>query len=106
VLLVHALPGIALLFADQGDVERAVELYSLAATFDWVANSKWFADIAGDEIEGVAAQLPPDVVEAAKARGGALDVWETAEKLVNELEEMGWGIENQQPDLSPRGIGS
>lgn len=34
------------------------------------------------------------------------DVWETAENLLVELEEMGWGIENQQPDLSPRGIGS
>ena len=91
MLLVHALPGIALLFADQGDMERAVELYALASTFDWVAKSKWFADIAGDEIEEVAAELPSDVVDAAQSRGRDLDVWETAGNLLAELEEMGWG---------------
>ena len=59
--LTHTLPGIALLFVDQGQVERAVELYALAATQGIVANSKWFDDIAGDEIARAAAGLPAEV---------------------------------------------
>ncbi len=89
--LVHALSGIALLFADQGEVERAVELYALASTYGIVANSKWFADIAGDEIAAVAVGLPAEVVEATKVRGRALDLWETADELLVELDELGWG---------------
>ncbi len=84
--LAHVLPGIALLFADRGDAERAVELYALASTFGVVANSKWFADIAGDEITSAAEELPVEVVEAAKTRGGELDLWETAAGLLEEFE--------------------
>jgi tetratricopeptide (TPR) repeat protein len=88
--LFHTLPGIALLFADQGDIERAVELFALASTLGMVANSKWFADIAGDEIAAAAKSLPPEVTEAAKARGRARDLWETANELLQELEKRGW----------------
>ena len=92
--LTHTLPGIALLFVDEGEVERAVELYSLASTQGIVANSKWFADIAGEEIAAAAAQLPAEVVEAARARGQSLDMVETGKKLLNELAEKGWGNED------------
>jgi len=92
--LIHTLPGIALLFADQDKIERAVELYALASTQGIVANSKWFADIAGDEIAAASAKLPPEVIEAAKARGRARDLWETAEELLEELEALGWNTKN------------
>jgi len=95
LVLVHILPGIALLFADQGEVERAVELYALASTQGIVANSKWFADIAGDEIASTAEGLPVDIAKTAKARGRALDLWETAEALLEELEELGWDSADQ-----------
>ena len=72
--------------ADQGEVERAVELYALAATQGIVANSKWFADIAGNEIANTAAGLPVEIIEAAKARGQELDLWQTAEVLLDEFE--------------------
>jgi len=88
--LVHTMPGIALLFSDQGEIERAVELYALASTQGIVANSKWFADIAGDEIAETAAKLPAEVIETTKARGRALDLWDTAVELLNELEGLGW----------------
>ncbi len=95
--LTHTLPGIALLFADQGEVERAVELYALASTYGIVSNSKWFADIAGDEIASAAEGLPDEVAETAKARGRELDLWEMAEELLVELDERGWG-ESEPPD--------
>jgi len=97
ITLIHALPGIALLFADDGEVERAVELYALASTQGIVANSKWFDDIAGDEIAAASAKLPAEVVEAAKARGRARDLWETAEELLEELRERGWNSAELEP---------
>ena len=60
--LFHTLPGIALFYADKAEIERAVELYALASTLGMVANSKWFDDIAGDEIAAAAEELPAEVV--------------------------------------------
>jgi hypothetical protein len=85
--LAHALPGIALLFVDLGDKERAVEIYTLASTLGMVANSKWFADIAGDEIAAITADLPPEVVDAAKGRVQEPVSWEKAKELLQELEK-------------------
>jgi tetratricopeptide (TPR) repeat protein len=84
--LMYALPAIALLLADRGEVERAVELYALASRFPFVANSRWFEDVAGKQIAAVAATLPPDVVAAAQERGRARYLWDTAEELLAELE--------------------
>jgi tetratricopeptide (TPR) repeat protein len=88
--LAHTLPGIALLFADLGDSERAVAFYSCASTMGLVANSKWFDDIAGDQIRAVADLLAPEVTKAAQERWSSLDLWEGAEQLVVELKQAGW----------------
>jgi hypothetical protein len=99
--LTHSIPGVALLFADQCDIERAVELYALAATNGIVANSKWFDDIAGDQIARASERLPSEVVEAAKERGRALDLWEIARALLVELGEMGWCNMDEGLDPTP-----
>jgi predicted ATPase/DNA-binding SARP family transcriptional activator len=80
------LPVLALLLLEQGEPERAVELYALASRHPHVANSRWFEDVAGRHIAAVAETLPPEVVAAAQARGRARDVWQTAEELLAELE--------------------
>jgi len=90
VPLLHLMPIIAVVLADAGEVERAVELYALAETHPFVANSRLFEDIAGRFVEAAAAALPPDVVEAAQARGQALDWWDTAAELLDELPKLGW----------------
>ena len=51
-----------------------------------VGNSVWFADVVGNEITAAAESLPPEVVAAAKDRGRARDLWETARELLAELE--------------------
>jgi hypothetical protein len=51
-----------------------------------VANSRWFEDIAGREIETLAETLPPEVAANAKERGRARDLWATVEELLAELE--------------------
>jgi hypothetical protein len=70
--------------------ERAVELYALAESQPFVANSQLFEDIAGKHVAATAATLPADVVEAAQTRGRARDWWETAEELLAELRALGW----------------
>jgi tetratricopeptide (TPR) repeat protein len=87
----YSLPAAALLLMDGRErsptaVERAVELYALASRYGFVANSRWFEDVAGREISAAAEALPPDAVAAAKERGRARDLWATVEELLAELE--------------------
>jgi hypothetical protein len=79
------LSGIALLLADGGQAERAVEVYALVAKYPLVANSRWFNEVAGREMAAVAAQLPPQAAQAARARGEAADLWQAAVELLETL---------------------
>ena len=65
--------------------EQAVELYALASRYPYVANSRWFEDIAGRHIAAVAATLPPDAVAAAQERGKARDLEATVAELLVKL---------------------
>ena len=78
--------GVALLLATIGHVARAVEIWTLAKSHPFVANSKWFEDAAGRELAALAATLPPEVAAAARERGQRLELWPTAETLLAELE--------------------
>jgi predicted ATPase len=83
--LQYALPMTALLLIDLGQAERAVEIYALASRYGSVADSRLWEVIAGRELAAVAAVLPPEVADAAKARGRARDLWATVEELLVEL---------------------
>jgi hypothetical protein len=83
--LLYALPPAAHLLVDEGEVERAVELYALALQQPFVAHSRWFEDIVGRHVAAAAEALPPEVVAAAQERGRARDLWATAHELVAEL---------------------
>jgi tetratricopeptide (TPR) repeat protein len=81
----QSLPAMALLLADGGEVEQAVELYALVSRFPYAVHSRWFEDVAGREITAAAEALPPEVVAAAQERGRARDLWATVEELLDEL---------------------
>jgi tetratricopeptide (TPR) repeat protein len=83
------LPAAALLAADADRPERALELYSLARQFGYIRNSRWFADVACRELDEVRASLAAEKAAEAAARGREMDVWETAETLLRELNG-GW----------------
>jgi len=83
--LLLTLPVVARLLAEQGQAERAVEVYALASRYPYVANSRWYEDLVGQRIAAVAATLPPEVVAAAQERGRARDPWATAEEMAAEL---------------------
>lgn len=70
---------------NDGDAERALVLSALAGRYPYVANSRWIADIVGGDVDEWAASLAPDAATAARARGRALDLWETAEELIVEF---------------------
>jgi tetratricopeptide (TPR) repeat protein len=83
--IMYCLPVAALLAADAGHTERAIELYSLAQRFGHITNSLWFEAIACRELEGVLASVPPEAAAAAAARGRELDLWATVEALLRDL---------------------
>jgi hypothetical protein len=83
--LMVTLAGIALLLADEGQIERAVELYALASRYPFVANSRWFEDVVGNTLAEVAATLPAERVAVLQERGRARDVVTTAAELLAEL---------------------
>jgi tetratricopeptide (TPR) repeat protein len=87
--LQFALPMAALLLADSGDSERAVEVYAQARRFGIVAHSRLWEDIAGRQITALSAALPPDVVAAAQERGRTRDLWATVEDLLAACEGRG-----------------
>lgn len=82
-----AVSGIALMLADEGEVERATELYALALRHPFVANSRWFEDVIGRQIESAASSLPPEVIRKARERGQARDLEATLAELLEELKE-------------------
>lgn len=83
-LAIHALPAIALLEADQGKIERAIELYAFASKYPYVANSKWFEDVAGRHIASLAVALPSETVTTAQAHGISLEFWEAVKQWLVE----------------------
>jgi tetratricopeptide (TPR) repeat protein len=83
--LLYGLPAAALLLADAGEHERAVEIYALACRYPFVANSCWFEDVAGQHLAEVAATLPQEIAAAARERGQARDLDATVAELLTEL---------------------
>ena len=78
--------AMALLLADEGQGERAVELYAMASRYPLVANSRLLEDLVGRRMAAVAAQLAPEVATAAQARGRAGDLEAAVADLRAELE--------------------
>ena len=87
--LMHLMPIIPVVLVEDEDdrlKERAIELYELAKSIPFVANSRLFEDIAGRHIRNAAANMPPEVVAAAQERGRALDLDAAVRELLEELE--------------------
>jgi len=83
--LVTGLPVVALLLVDENQIERAVEIYSQIESHPIVGRSRWWRGTIGIEIDRAGASLSSRVLEAAKARGKSLDLWETAGGLLDEF---------------------
>ena len=84
---VTAVAAVALFLAEQGQPERAVELYATASRYPFISNSRWLEDVVGKHIAALALTLSPQVVAAAQERGRARDLDATVAGLLVELEE-------------------
>jgi predicted ATPase/DNA-binding SARP family transcriptional activator len=83
--VLYALPAAALLLADRGAAERAVEVYACASHYGFVANSCWFEAVAGEPLGAATAHLPEELAGAARARCEALEWDAMAVELLAEL---------------------
>jgi hypothetical protein len=84
------IPGVVALLLEEGQRERAVELYAMACSrYPFVAESRWFEDLIGQHVTAAAATLPPAVVEAARARGRDRDPEGTVAELLDRLGKAG-----------------
>jgi predicted ATPase len=84
----EVLPCLALVWAREGQVERAVELYALCdKVMEGAPGCPAIEDQYGRPIREAAKSLPPEVVAAAQERGRARDWESTAKELLAELEQ-------------------
>lgn len=79
------LVGISTLLARQGDAERGLELYSLAARHRFVGDSHWFADAFGHYIERSIGESSDVSLGKAGADGENNDLWGIADALLVEF---------------------
>jgi predicted ATPase len=82
---VTALAAAALFLIEQGQPERAVELYATASRYGLVSSSCFFQNVFGRPIAAAAAGLPPEVVAAARERGQARDLATVVADLLTEV---------------------
>ncbi|MBN1814506.1 MAG: tetratricopeptide repeat protein [Anaerolineae bacterium] len=83
--LVYVLAAMVLFLVDEGQAERATELYALVSRYPLVANSRWIEDVVGQHMATAATALSPEVIGAAQERGRALDPSITAAALLEAL---------------------
>ena len=94
ISLLHVLPIMSLFLTADNDFNlkvKGIEVYTLVFNHPFIKCSPFFYDIVGKEVESVLAELPEEIVLSAKSRSKGLSYWETAEKLLEELTEQGWG---------------
>jgi hypothetical protein len=82
---IRVLPSAALWLATERQLERAVEVYALAQRYPHIANSRAYQDVFGLPLAAAAASLPPEIVQAAQARGQAQDLEATVRELLAEI---------------------
>jgi len=80
-----SLSGIALLLAHKGDLEVAIELWTLLSRYPLISAGQLFEDTVGRKLADAAAALPPETVAAAEERGLARHLNTTAAEMLAKL---------------------
>jgi tetratricopeptide (TPR) repeat protein len=80
--LLELLPALALYLVRQGELTRGLSIWALARTSPYVANSRWYEQVVGREIEELTASLPQEEAETAARRGRELDPWSTIASIL------------------------
>lgn len=80
--LLDIFPAVALYLLGQNELSLALETYTLASQYAYVANSRWFDDIVGWNIKAIKAGK----TAKGKRCGEGRDMWVTATELLMKLE--------------------
>jgi tetratricopeptide (TPR) repeat protein len=83
--VLYSLPVAALLLAEGGASERAVEVYACAMSYPFVANSCWFQDLVAGPLAAAEGRLSVASAAAARERGQTQDWQAMAATLPAEL---------------------
>ena len=75
----------AVWLGSQGELEKALEIYELAAGQPVFANSAWFHDLFGKNITACTEGLPDEIASAARERGRQRELWPSLEELLEML---------------------
>jgi hypothetical protein len=73
------------LLADEGQAERAIELHELTMRHPVIERGPFYQALSVPLIDQISANLPHEVVEAARQRGQKRDMYLTAEELLGEI---------------------
>ena len=85
---VYFLANFARFKAEQGELEKAIELYALATRHPYLGNSRFWWDVAGKRLTELASSIPKAGANAAEKRGKSLDLEETLIQIDSELANM------------------
>lgn len=95
------LSGIALLLVRKGDLEVAIELWTLLSRYPLISAGQLFEDTVGRKLADAAAALPPETVAAAEERGLARQLNTTAAEMLAKLGQQR-RVSRQGTDSRPR----
>jgi len=87
VVCQFALNTLIVILADEGPVERAIELESLMRSRHPLFDRGWYQRQLRQPFDERIAALPGEVVAAARECGRQLDYWQTVTSLLTELEQ-------------------
>lgn len=75
----------ALILAEQGEIEQAVALYATATIHPMAGKSRFFEDLFGKHIADMAKGLSEEAIQAARALGRSRDPYATAQENLTRL---------------------
>jgi DNA-binding SARP family transcriptional activator/predicted ATPase len=80
-----ALSVVAVMLAEAGKLEQAVELYATITAHPFARNSQWSEDMFGRPLQGLWAGLPPEIISAAQERGSQRQLREVGEEYLGKI---------------------
>jgi tetratricopeptide (TPR) repeat protein len=81
-----ALSVLAVMLAESGELEQAVELYAAVTAHPFARNSQWFEDMFGKPLKALWAGLSPEIISAAQERGSQRKLREVGKDYLEKLQ--------------------
>ncbi|HUV26818.1 MAG TPA: BTAD domain-containing putative transcriptional regulator [Anaerolineales bacterium] len=80
-----SLGAYAYLLSQEGDIQTALEIYSMLEQQMFIRDSRWFKDLYRKPIYAVAMDKDPDENSEAESIGRQMDLWKTLEQVIQKV---------------------